>query len=460
MEKEIQLYQSEQKIYPRDVFGIYAKFRWLFVWITQIIFYGTPWVSWGGRQAILFDIEHRRFYLFDIVFYPQDLIYLTLLLIICAISLFLFTAIAGRLWCGYACPQTVYTEIFLWIESKIEGNFFNRKKLDLAGWNIKKISLKVLKHSVWLFFSIWTGITFVGYFIDINLLVNDLQHFLLSGWVLFWVIFYSMFTYMNAGFMREQVCKYMCPYARFQSAMFDQHTLIVTYDHYRGEPRKISQSKIHGDCINCQACIQVCPTGIDIRDGLQYECIGCGLCVDACNTIMEKTGKFKNLIRYSTDYKLKNKIKNGLNYQEILRPRILIYTFILLSLIALFFYFLESRYDYKYDVVKDRKVMYRLDENNNIENVYRIKVMNASNHFQKYHLGVDGLFNIKIDERSYGRLRIELDPSESDWFVVTVELPNGVLQSGNYPIHFLLKKENSDDIVFEKATFLVPNNEN
>lgn len=460
MEKEIQLYQSEQKIYPRDVFGTYAKFRWLFVWITQIIFYGAPWISWGGRQAILFDIEHRRFYLFDLVFYPQDLIYLTLLLIICAISLFLFTAIAGRLWCGYACPQTVYSEIFLWIESKIEGNFLNRKKLDLAVWNIKKISLKVLKHSVWIIFSIWTGITFVGYFIDINLLVNDLQHFLLTGWVLFWVIFYSIFTYMNAGFMREQVCKYMCPYARFQSAMFDQHTLIVTYDHYRGEPRKISQSKIHGDCINCQACIQVCPTGIDIRDGLQYECIGCGLCVDACNTIMEKTGKFKNLIRYSTDYKIKNKIKNGLNYQEILRPRILIYTLILLSLIALFFYFLESRYDYKYDVVKDRKVMYRLDENNNIENVYRIKVMNASNHFQKYHLGVDGLFNLKIDESSFSRLRIELDPSESDWFVVTVELPNGVLQPGNYPIHFLLKKENSEDIVFEKATFLVPNNEN
>lgn len=233
------------------------------------------------RQTLLFDLEARRFYIFNLVLYPQDLIYLTGILIISALSLFLFTAVAGRLWCGYTCPQTVYTEIFLWIEAKIEGDRAARMKLDDGPISSKKLIKKGTKHLVWIAFALWTGFTFVGYFTPIRELGDALITMGLGPWQTFWVLFYSFATYGNAGFMREQVCKYMCPYARFQSAMFDDDTLIVTYDEKRGEPRGKASLKADMDknqkgvCIDCSLCVQVCPTGIDIRNGLQYECIGC-----------------------------------------------------------------------------------------------------------------------------------------------------------------------------------------
>jgi cytochrome c oxidase accessory protein FixG len=457
MQKNISLYQSERKIYPREIFGIFSKWRWVFVWITQIIFYTTPWIQWGGRQAILFNIEIGRFYLFELVLYPQDLIYLALLLIICAISLFLFTAIAGRLWCGYACPQTVYSEIFLWIESKVEGKFLKREKLDQSNWSLNKVSLKTLKHLMWVIFSLWTGFTFVGYFNEIKIMWHGVAQFSIVGWPLFWILFYGAFTYLNAGYMREQVCKYMCPYAKFQSSMFDEHTLIVAYNENRGEPRKSLESLVHGDCIDCSLCVQVCPTGIDIRNGLQSDCLGCGLCIDACDAIMEKIGRFKNLIRYSTSQS--NDIRQGesFNYRKIIRPRIILYSILLICTVSMFIYFIGYRHDYKFDVVKDRKILYRYDEDGNIENIYRIKVMNASRDIQKFHLGIDGLSHIRIDDNSLKKLDIELDPSETDWYIVTAELPRKKIKSGNHSIQFLLKKEGSDDIIFEKSNFLVPN---
>jgi cytochrome c oxidase accessory protein FixG len=270
----IWLYQAQSKIYPRSVKGVFVAWRWVFVWLTQLAFYGTPWLSWNDRQAVLFDLGTRRFYIFGLVLYPQDFIYLTALLIIAAYSLFLFTAVAGRLWCGYSCPQTVYTEMFMWVERKFEGDRAARMKLDAGPWNFNRLRRTGGKHLVWVAIGLWTGFTFVGYFTPIHSLASGVISLGLGPWETFWVLFYGFATYGNAGFLREQVCKYMCPYARFQSAMLDKDTLIVTYDTARGEPRGSRSKKADpaqlglGSCVDCNLCVQVCPTGIDIRKGL------------------------------------------------------------------------------------------------------------------------------------------------------------------------------------------------
>ena len=302
---EESLYEVRRKIYPRSVTGLFARWRFILVIATQLLFYGLPWLSWNDRQAVLFDLVQRKFYIFGLVLWPQDVIYLTLLLILSALALFLFTAVAGRLFCGYACPQTVYTEIFMWIERKVEGDRFARIRLDGEEWpwNIRKWRLKMTKHFLWFFIAFWTGFTFIGYFTPIETLGSSLLHLSLGPWQSFWLAFYSFATWGNAGFMREQVCKYMCPYARFQSVMVDKDTFLVTYDKVRGEPRGSRnksidyESKDLGDCVDCSICVQVCPPGIDIRDGLQYMCIGCGACIDACDQVMEKIDYPKGLIR-------------------------------------------------------------------------------------------------------------------------------------------------------------------
>jgi len=282
------LYAKRIKIYPKKITGQFQTWRWALVWLTQILYYGLPWVNWHDRQAVLFHLAERKFYIFGIVLWPQDFIYLTGLLVISALALFLFTAVAGRLWCGYACPQTVYTEIFVWIEQLIEGDRPKQMKFDQGPMSARKLALKALKFGAWGLFALWTGFTFVGYFTPIRELWFEVLTLAVAGWSLFWMLFYAGFTVLQAGFMREQVCKYMCPYARFQSAMFDKDTLIVTYDTKRGEPRGARSKKVDfkaqgmGACVDCGVCVQVCPTGIDIRHGLQYECIGCGACVAAC----------------------------------------------------------------------------------------------------------------------------------------------------------------------------------
>ncbi|HET7402796.1 MAG TPA: cytochrome c oxidase accessory protein CcoG, partial [Usitatibacter sp.] len=300
---EQSLYEVRRKIYPRAVHGTFARWRWSLVFATQLVFYGAAWLPWNGRQALLFDLAARKFYIFGLVLWPQDIVYLAVLLVVSALSLFLFTAVAGRLWCGYACPQTVYTHIFLWIGRKIEGDRTARMQLDRAGFSPGKLGLKSAKHAAWLGLALWTGYTFVGYFSPIRDLGVRALTLHLGPWEWFWVLFYGLATYGNAGFMREQVCKYMCPYARFQSAMFDRDTLIIAYDRERGEPRgarsrKADPAKLGlGSCVDCNVCVQVCPTGIDIRKGLQYECIGCAACIDGCDQVMDKMGYPRGLIR-------------------------------------------------------------------------------------------------------------------------------------------------------------------
>ncbi len=468
----ISLYESQDKIYPRSVSGFFTKWRWAMIWLTQLVFYGIPWLEWGQRQALLFDLGSRRFYIFNLVLYPQDLIYLTAILIISALSLFLFTAIAGRLWCGYTCPQTVYTEIFLWIEHKIEGDRAARIKLDGTQLSAKKLYKKGAKHFVWITFALWTGFTFVGYFSPIRDLASSTLSLSLGPWETFWICFYGFATYGNAGFMREQVCKYMCPYARFQSAMFDDDTLIVTYDEERGEPRGSRSRKAEvntkelGSCIDCSLCVQVCPTGIDIRKGLQYECIGCGACADVCDTVMDKMGYARGLVKYSTQNAITNKWTHKQMVQRILRPRVLIYTAILGLIIIGLITSLWLRTHFRVDVIRDRGVMERLSDDGKLENVYRLQIMNGTESVQHYRLSATGIKDLEIeseavtegDESDYKKHNntIMVNPTESRWLIVDLKIPDGSLESGSHKIEFQIEAVESKEIVTEKSVFLVP----
>jgi cytochrome c oxidase accessory protein FixG len=458
-----ELYQAHQKIYPRSAQGIFAKWRWGFVFLTQIIFYGLPWLEWGQRQAVLFDLGARRFYIFGIVLYPQDFIYLTGLLVISAFSLFLFTAIAGRLWCGFACPQTVYSEIFMWIERKVEGNRTARMRLDAQAFSLEKLVKKWYKHLLWLGFSIWTGFTFVGYFTPIRDL--GMEFFLgnMSSWEVFWVFFYGFATYGNAGFMREQVCKYMCPYARFQSAMFDKDTLIVTYDSERGEPRGSRSKKADftalnlGACVDCSLCVQVCPTGIDIRNGLQYECIGCGACADVCDTVMDKVGYSRGLVKFSTQHAMENHWTSAQTLRHVFRTRVLIYTGILLLVTALLFGSLFARKSFKVDVVRDRASLARIVSGGNIENVYRLQIMNAAEKRQHFRIIASGMNDLKVLTDAED---LVVASTQSRWVTVRLQVPYDAAVSGKYPILFTIEAfddtEKVGEKLEEKSIFLIP----
>jgi cytochrome c oxidase accessory protein FixG len=457
-EAMVSLYAAAKKIYPRSVQGIFAYWRWIFVFATQIVFYGLPWLEWGTRQAVLFDLASRRFYIFGLVLYPQDFIYLTGLLVVSALALFLFTAVAGRLWCGFACPQTVYSEIFLWIERKVEGDRSARIRLDDADFSLEKLVKKWYKHTIWIFFSIWTGFTFVGYFTPIRELAMEFFLTNMSSWELFWVFFYAFATYGNAGFMREQVCKYMCPYARFQSAMFDHDTLIVTYDTERGEPRGPRSKKVElatsnlGACVDCTLCVQVCPTGIDIRNGLQYECIGCGACADVCDTVMDKMGYARGLVRFSTQNAMTNKWTSREMWQRLMRPRIQIYTMILSAIVIGLLVSLSLRTPFKVDVVRDRSTLSRITEYGTLENVYRLQIMNAAEHLQTYRILVRGLPQLKITTET----EVMVDPAQARWIVLRADIPYGSADPGSHKIQFEIQALGSDHFVVEKSVFIVP----
>jgi cytochrome c oxidase accessory protein FixG len=462
----VSLYQKQKKIYARAVTGLFATWRWSLVWATQLLFYGLPWLMWNDRQAVLFDLVSRRFYIFGLVLYPQDLIYLSALLMISAYALFLFTAVAGRLWCGYACPQTVYTEIYMWFEHKLEGDRAQRMRLDEGPWNLNKIWRKSAKQGVWILFGLWTGFTFVGYFTPIQGLAASALQLGFGPWEWFWVLFYGFATYGNAGYMREQVCKYMCPYARFQSAMFDKDTLIISYDTARGEPRGARSKKADpaklglGSCVDCTLCVQVCPTGIDIRNGLQYECIGCAACIDVCDGIMDKMGYEKGLIRYATQNGLAQKFTRQQMIQRILRPRVLVYTAILLLICTAFVVSIALRDPFRVDVVRDRASLARIVEDGRIENVYRLQIMNSAEETQRYRVKVDGLPSVRVVEAG----EATLEPAEARWITLSVQIPFETGQTagpGAHPIHFEIERLPSDAdpasvSLREKSTFVVP----
>ena len=390
------LYRSEDKIYPREVAGRFATLRRIAMFALLGAFYGGSWLTWNDRQAILFDLPARKFYIFGLTLWPQDFVYLALVLITLAVSLFFFTALAGRLWCGYACPQTVWTEAFTWIERLVEGDRGKRIKLDKAPMSVEKFTKKATKQFLWISLALFTGFSFVGYFVPVRQLAADLVTFQAGGWEWFWTIFYGFATYGNAGFMREQVCKYMCPYARFQGAMFDKDSLIITYDEARGEPRGGRKRGVDyraqglGDCIDCTMCVQVCPTGIDIRNGLQYECIACAACIDACDTVMDKMGYDRGLVRYSTEHTL-----HGKPYR-LIRPRTLVYTALLSVLVVSLASLILFRQPVILDVIRDRNTLYRDVGRQGIENSYTVRIVNKHNRSHEYELSVRGLDGIMI----------------------------------------------------------------
>ena len=397
------LYESRIKIYPRSVTGVFSRWRWVMVWVTQLFFYGMPWLQWNGRQALLFDLEQRRFYVLGLVLQPQDFIYLAALLVISALALFFFTAIAGRLWCGYSCPQTVYTEMFLWIERKTEGDRSARMRLDAQPWSLHKLSRKGAKQAGWIGLALLTGFTFVGFFHPIRELAPALLNPAQSPWLWFWVLFYAAATYGNAGYLREQMCKYMCPYARFQSALIDMDSLVIAYDSARGERRGPRSRKAEerpaglGDCVDCTLCVQVCPTGIDIRNGLQNECIACAACIDVCDDVMDKMGYPQGLIRYTTG----NAVAQGWSARQMLRrvwrPRVLIYGTLLAGLTGAWLWSLGHRSDVDAVLIKDRGALARMVDRGAIENTYRLQVTNSQEVARRFRLAVDGVPGLRID---------------------------------------------------------------
>ncbi len=454
----ISLYESHKKIYPRSVSGLFSKWRWGMVFLTQLVFYGVPWLEWGQRQAVLFDLGARRFYIFNLVLYPQDFIYLTGLLVISAFSLFLFTAVAGRLWCGYTCPQTVYTEIFLWLEKLAEGDRSARMRRDAGPLTFDRFWRKSAKHGMWLAVALWTGYTFVGYFTPIHTLGHEIAALNMGSWEIFWTLFYGFATYGNAGFMREQVCKHMCPYARFQSAMFDRDTLIVTYDEKRGEPRGARSRQSDplalnlGACVDCSLCVQVCPTGIDIRKGLQYECIGCGACADVCDTVMDKLGYARGLIKYSTENAIDKQWTQSQTLRHIFRPRVLIYTAILGSVVIAMAVSLALRSPFKVDVERDRGSLARIVDGGKLENVYRLQIMNATEATQTLHISVSGLPSILLASDP----DVVVESTQSRWVPVRVQVPYEGAEPGSYKIEFSVSANGLAPEVSEKSVFIVP----
>jgi len=391
------MYESATKIYPREIGGRFANLSKIATVTLLGFFYALPWLNWDERQAVLFDLPARKFHLLGLTLWPQDFPYLALLLIIAALSLFFFTALAGRLWCGFACPQTVWTEIFIWMEQLTEGKRSQRMKLDKAPWSWNKLRRKGSKQFLWITFSMWTGFTFVGYFTPVRELGAEFVALNASGWTLFWGVFYGFATYGNAGYMREQVCKYMCPYARFQSAMFDKDTLIISYDEGRGEPRGGRKRSVDrkeaglGDCIDCELCVQVCPTGIDIREGLQYDCIACAACIDACDSIMDKMNYPRGLVRYTTEHAVHNE------ETHVMRPRMFVYATLLLLLVTGLVTSMATRTPIILDVIRDRNSLYRELPNDMIENIYTIKVINQSDSARSFVVGVSGVEGISLD---------------------------------------------------------------
>ncbi|MAR00114.1 MAG: cytochrome c oxidase accessory protein CcoG [Oceanospirillaceae bacterium] len=451
----IPLYKKREKIYVREIQGVFQKLRTWTLWALMLAYFGVAWISIDGQQLVYFDLPARQFHIFGITFWPQDFVLLSWALIICAFGLFTITNLAGRIWCGYTCPQSAWSFIYMWVEEKVEGTRSQRMKLDKEPMSGSKFSKKAVKHIIWLFIAFWTGLTFVGYFSPIRELVPELLTLGdVNGWAIFWMGFFTVATYVNAGWMREQVCIYMCPYARFQSVMYDSDTLAVSYDFNRGEPRgkgsrKEAAASDKGDCVDCSMCVQVCPTGIDIRDGLQYQCIGCALCVDACDSIMEKINKPKGLIRYTTE----NELAGG--KLHVFRPRFFGYSFALITMMTLLAYAVFSRTPFELDIERDRGRLYQVTVNDTITNAYTLKLMNMSNEPHEYLISVEGLNGVNI----IGKTDWALDVNQLKEVTLNLEIDPEVTKTkaSKTDIEFVITDATTgEEVTREESRFIAP----
>jgi cytochrome c oxidase accessory protein FixG len=439
------------QIFTRSFSGRFRNWRIGAAGTLALLFFGTSWINWNGHQAILWDLDTRQFHVFGATFWPQDFMLLSLVMIIGVFLLFAVTMVAGRVWCGYTCPQSVWTWAFMWAENITEGDRNQRIKLNSAPNTFSKFIKRTSKHSLWLVMSIATGIAFVGYFIpvrELTLNLLQLEWFTTSA---IWVFIVAALTYVNAGWVREKVCLHMCPYARFQSVMFDRDTLVISYDAARGDARGSRKKEDNpkdlglGDCIDCYMCVQVCPTGIDIRDGLQMDCIGCAACIDACDEVMDKMGYARGLVSYTSEAALAGEPT------RILRPRLWAYVTAMIIMLGALWIALDARELVDMSVVKDRTVLYRKNSDGDIVNVYRLKITNKTQTPAHYELQIANDARLSLT-RHYA---LDLKPGEVMDMPISVVMKGKSAESGIAHFDFILV-DSTNSLTREAANFIYP----
>jgi cytochrome c oxidase accessory protein FixG len=467
------LYVPRKAIYPQAVKGRFRTIKWTVLAITLGIYYLLPFIRWdrgpnAPDQAVLVDLVNGRFYFFFIEIWPQEVYYLTGLLVLAALTLFLMNAVAGRIWCGYLCPQTVWTDLFYAVERWIEGDRRERMRQAKEKLTPRAVARKGLKHAIWLFIAWWTGGVWVLYFADAPTLVYELATFQASSVAYLWIGILTFTTYTLAGFMREQVCTYMCPWPRIQAALTDEYALNVTYRYDRGEPRgSVKKNEVlkkqglpAGDCIDCDQCVAVCPTGVDIRKGLQLDCIQCGLCIDACNTVMAKIGRPADLIAYDTDMNVKARMEGRPEVRRIVRPRTLFYAGIIALVGAIMIASLAMRQSIYLTVMHDRNPLFVRLSDGSIRNGYTIRVANKKLDERRYALTIDGLADAKLDivggtVDQQGRAVIAVGPDQTLEARVLVTVQGSPIPTST-DVHFILMDLTNGDSVRMNDHFKAP----
>jgi len=449
----IKPYKSQTSVYVREQKGFYQKIRRYINWLLMFAFIAMPFVQFNDQQAVLLDVVKQEFRIFNLTFWPQDFILLAGILMVAAFALFFITTWLGRVWCGYVCPQTVWTLAYVWVEHRIEGTRNKRMALDKAPWTLNKAYKKTLKHIIWQFMSLFTATTFISYFVPVSELYSTMLTFDWSGAVTFWVLFFALATYGNAGWMREHVCIHLCPYSRFQSAMFDKNTLLVAYDAKRGENRAPRKRKDDpkalglGDCVDCNLCVDVCPAGIDIRNGIQYECINCGLCIDACDQTMEKFNYAKGLIRYTSEQQLAGKESNRFNL------KLVSYAGLTLMFILLLGIWIDSRIPLEANIIRDRTALYRVNYEGVVENTYTLKILNKTQKPLHFDIKVENLSDTGLNLPK--NVRIAAGVMEE--IPVTIAIDGYQLEKKITNFDFIIQAIEQPNILVQKSTVFFRN---
>ncbi|OHU87993.1 MULTISPECIES: cytochrome c oxidase accessory protein CcoG [Pseudoalteromonas] len=445
----IKPYKHAGPIYIREQKGYFQRIRRYLSWFLMLVFIGLPWITYQGQQAILFDVAHQKFKIFGATFLPQDFMLLAGVFMAGAFALFFVTNWLGRVWCGFVCPQTVWMLMFTWVEHKVEGTRNQRIKLDQGQWNLTKIQKKLTKHSIWLFMSLFTATSFMAYFIPASTLYTEMFNLQWSGLVCFWVFLFTLCTYGNAGFLREKMCTVACPYSRFQSVMFDKDTLVVSYDFARGERRGRRKRKDNpeslglGDCVDCNLCVEVCPAGIDIRNGLQYECINCGLCIDACDQTMDKFGYKKGLISFKSEQQMAGK------QAKPMRLKLFGYAILTVAVIASMIVWLLLRTPLEVSVIRDRNALYRLDYQGIVENPYTLSVINKTQQTLSYNIALDGFDGASLVAPS----NIKVAAGQMVLVPVTISADQNDLKHRVHKVTFIVSALEDSTIYLEKQSY-------
>ncbi len=466
------LYAKREKVHPKRVWGLYRKLKWVALIVLLAIYYIAPWLRWDRGpgvpdQAFLIDMPARRAYFLSIEIWPQEVYYLAAILICGALGLFLATSLFGRVWCGFACPQTVWTDFYVWVERFVEGDRAARIRLDKAPWSFDKIRKRVVKHFIWLLIALLTGGAWIMYFADAPTLVKEVMNLEVSGNVLFFTGLFTATTYLLAGFAREQVCTYMCPWPRIQSAMLDEDSMIVTYEAWRGEPRskpaRDGNYENRGHCIDCNNCVVVCPTGIDIRDGNQLECIGCGLCIDACNNVMDKLDLPRNLIAYDSTNRQHARSEQKKTRIRFVRPRTIFYAILMIIGFSVMGYSLTTRSFLDVSVLRDRNPLFIQLKDGSIRNGYTLKILNKTQQEQSYVLEIKGLDQAQMKVTGHddvgARLQLKAEPDSVKTYKLYVTAPKAALSGQSTDMQLVLSevdKDGSHESVVKDSVFIGP----